>query len=102
MLKGITIYFFLVICLLSKDGMTMLVDAIQDSHSISFPTDISFDDASEEEDEVSEDLWHFASSGMEDIPLGPLDFTNQFILTALELNFLQVHLEQIIPPPNKA
>ncbi|MEN9729516.1 MAG: hypothetical protein RLZ91_633, partial [Bacteroidota bacterium] len=52
MLKGIAIYFFLVICLISKDGMTMLVDAIQDSHFITFPTDISFDDASEEEDEV--------------------------------------------------
>ncbi|MEN9959737.1 MAG: hypothetical protein RLZZ474_1981 [Bacteroidota bacterium] len=101
MLRGIAIYFLLTICLLSKDGMTMLVDSIHDSHSISMPTDISFDDASEEE-EVSEDLWHFTSSGMEDIPLGALDFTNQLILTALELNFSQVHLERIIPPPNKA
>jgi hypothetical protein len=96
MLKGIIIYFLLLICLLSKDGICVCVDSFCDSNAIACSVNMSFDD----EDSTS-DLWHFSSSGLEIYPdLGKSG--NNKIVASFKATWLNVLLEQVSPPPRMA
>ena len=101
MLKGIIIYFLLVICLLSKDGINFCIDSYRDAKAFACQVDISLEDNLEEED-VTEDLWHFASSGLENLPEFSVISGNNKIVASPEASFLNVLLEQVSPPPRMA
>ncbi len=102
MFKKTLLYFLFAFSLFSKDGVALIIDSIQEKQSLFVylenPTD---DDAAEEED-ASEDIWHFASAGIDDWMFLPYDLVDQKIPSNSEENLLQVHLERIIPPPDKA
>jgi hypothetical protein len=101
MLKGIIIYFLLVICLLSKDGINFCIDSYRDAKALACQVDISLEDNLEEED-VTEDLWHFASSGLENLPKFSVLPGNNSIVASPEAALLNVLLEQVSPPPRMA
>ena len=101
MLKQILLYFLLAICLLSKDGISVIIDSMQVKQSVFAVLEKSSDNSLEEED-ASEDFWQFASTGLEEFSFLTFDFIEQKIPVNLEMNVLQVHLERIIPPPDKA
>ncbi len=101
MLKQILLYFLLAFCLLSKDGVTLIIDALRVKQSVFALIEKTTDNLAEEED-VAEDLWHFASTGLEDLSLLSIEFTEQKIPCDSDGNLLQVHLERLIPPPDKA
>lgn len=97
MLKGIIIYFLLVICLLSKDGINFCIDSYRDVDTIACDIDISLD-----EEDAAEDLWHFASSGLENLPALSVAPGNNTIVVSPEAALLNVLLEQVSPPPRMA
>ncbi len=101
MVKQILLYFLLAFCLLSKDGITLIIDSMQVKQSVLAAMEQSSDNSVEQED-ASEDFWHFFSTGLEEFSFLTFEFINQKIPVNLEMNILQVHLERIIPPPNKA
>ncbi len=97
MLKGIIIYFLLVICLLSKDGINFCIDSYRDANSITCDADINL-----EEEDAAEDLWHFASSGLEYLPEFSGKRINNSIVAFSDAALLHVLLEQVSPPPRMA
>ena len=97
MLKGIIIYFLLVICLLSKDGINFCIDSYRDVDTIACDIDLSLD-----EEDAAEDLWHFASSGLENLPEFSVVAGNKTIVISSEATLLNVLLEQASPPPRMA
>ena len=97
MLKGIIIYFLLVICLLSKDGINFCIDSYRDVDTIACDIDLSLD-----EEDAAEDLWHFASSGLENLPEFSVVAGNKTIVISSEATLLNVLLEQVSPPPRMA
>ena len=101
MLKGIIISFLLVICLLSKDGINFCIDSYRDAKAFACQVDISLEDNLEGED-VTEDLWHFASSGLENLPEFSVVAGNKTIVISSEATLLNVLLEQASPPPRMA
>lgn len=101
MVKQILLYFLLAFCLLSKDGITLIIDSMRVKQSAYALVEKTTDDLAEEED-VAEDLWHFAPTGLEDFSLLSIEFTEQKIPFDSDGNLLQVHLERLIPPPDKA
>ena len=101
MLKRILLYFLFAFCLLSKEGISWIIDSIQLKQSVYSLKDKSTERAAEEED-VSEDIWHYAASGMEDFSILPVELSIQKVPNSIEESHLQVHLERIIPPPDKA
>ncbi len=101
MVKNILLYFLLAFCLLSKDGITLIIDSIQVKQSVVAVLEKTLDNTAEEED-VTEDLWHCTSTDIEDFFLLSVEFTSQKTPNSSEENLLQVHLERIIPPPEKA
>ncbi len=100
-MKNILLYFLLAFCLLSKDGITLIIDSIQVKQSVVAVLEKTLDNTAEEED-VTEDLWHCTSTDIEDFFLLSVEFTSQKTPNSSEENLLQVHLERIIPPPEKA
>jgi hypothetical protein len=94
MLKGIIIYFLLVICLLSKDGINFCIDSYRDVDTIACDIDLGLD-----EEDAAEDLWHFASSGLENLPEFSVVAGNKTIVISSEATLLNVLLEQVSPPP---
>jgi hypothetical protein len=101
MLKGIFVYFLLVICLLSKDGINFCIDTLRDTNTFSSYVDMSLEDTLEEED-VTEDWWHFTSSGFENLPAFSGILVDKTILASPEAALLNVLLEQVSPPPRIA
>ncbi len=101
MVKNILLYFLLAFCLLSKDGITLIIDSIQVKQFVVAVLEKNSDNTAEEED-VTEDLWHCTSTDIEDFFLLSVEFTSQKTPNSSEENLLQVHLERIIPPPEKA
>lgn len=101
MLKRILLYFLLAFCILSKDGITWIIDSIQVKQSAFNLMEKTADNAAEEED-TTEDIWHFASTGIENLSFVSIDCTKQILPNTFKENLLQVHLERIIPPPDKA
>lgn len=101
MVKQILLYFLLAFCLLSKDGVTLIIDSMRVKQSVFALVEKTTDNLAEEED-VAEDLWHFAPTGLEDFSLFSFEFSGQKIPFDSDGNLLQVHLERLIPPPDKA
>jgi hypothetical protein len=99
--KVIFVYFLLVICLLSKDGINFCVDTLRDAKSNTSYVDMSLEDTLEEED-VTEDWWHFTSSGFENLPEFSVKLVDNTILASPEATLLLVLLEQVSPPPRIA
>ena len=97
MLKGIIIYFLLVICLLSKDGINFCIDSYRDVDTIACDIDLSL-----EEEDAAEDLWYFTSSGLENLPEFSVIPANNTIIASPEAALLNVLLEQVSPPPRIA
>jgi hypothetical protein len=99
MLKGITLYFLIVISLLSKDGLSLAFNSCQTMVEISVGMGLGFDDSLEEDS--TEDLWHDANHGLIEslIPVFKKEkvkilYTNSFLL--------KVHVEHVGPPPQCA
>jgi len=76
MLKQILLYFLLAFSLLSKDGISLIIDSMIVKQSVFAFTEKATDNMAEEED-VAEDLWHFTSTGLEDFPFYPLNLQDK-------------------------
>jgi ligand-binding sensor protein len=84
--------------LLSKDGINLCIDSFRDAKVLACQVDISLEDNLGEED-VTEDLWHFASSGLENLPEFSVVSVIKTVYISSEVALLNVLLDQVSPPP---
>jgi hypothetical protein len=97
MVRGIFVYFLLVFCLLTKDGLSFALNVLDEKSSVYL--EMNFEGSMEEDE--SEDLWHEINlgSGLSLLPAlkkekSKIGYTNSFLLL--------VHLEHVGPPPKYA
>ena len=97
MVQGIVVYFLLVFCLLTKDGLSFALNVLDEKSSVSL--EMNFEGSMEEDE--SEDLWHEINLGSGLSLLlalkkekSKIGYTNSFLLL--------VHLEHVGPPPKYA
>ncbi len=98
MVRGIVVYFLLVFCLLTKDGLSLALDVLNEKSTISF--EMNFED-SMEEDGTDE---FFASDDFSlDLTRNNFDgFIDKSINDQYKLFSLHVLLEKESPPPRMA
>lgn len=98
MVRGFVVYFLLVFCLLTKDGLTLAFNILNEKSTISL--EMNFED-SLEEDGTDE---FFASHDFDlDVNQNNFDgFTDKSINDQYKQSSLHVLLEQESPPPRMA
>ena len=98
MVRGFVVYFLLVFCLLTKDGLTLAFNILNEKSTISL--EMNFEDSLEEDgtDEI------FASDDFGlDVNQNNFDgFTDKSINDQYKQSSLHVLLEQESPPPRMA
>lgn len=98
MIRGILVYFLLVCCLLTKDGLSLALDTWVEKSSLSL--EMSFEDSLEEDG--SDDFFASEDFGIA-LNQNPLDgFIDKSIDDQYQKSVLNVLLEQLSPPPRLA
>jgi len=98
MLRGIVVYFLLLFCLLTKDGLSLAIDVLCEKSSIS--AEMSFQDTLEEDG--SDDFFASEDFGLQ-LNQNPNDgFAERSISDHYSEFPLNVLLEQVSPPPRMA
>ena len=98
MIRGILVYFLLVCCLLTKDGLSLALDTWVEKSSLSL--EMSFEDSLEEDG--SDDFFASEDFGPK-LDLKQNDsYADKSIRDQYSQSALQVLLEQVIPPPRIA
>jgi len=98
MVRGIIIYFLLVFCLLTKDGISLAFDVLVEKNPISL--EMNFEDSFEEDG--CNDFFANEDFGL-DLDQNNIDgFTDKSINDQYKLSTLHVLLEQDSPPPRTA
>ena len=98
MLRGILVYFLLVFCLLTKDGLSLALDMLREKSSIS--VEMSFEDSLEEDG--SDDFFAFEDFGLQLNQNHTDSFADRSIHDYYSQSALNVLLEQVSPPPRIA
>jgi len=98
MFTRILLYFMLITCLLTKDGISFAFDLLKEKVEISMFTDVEWEDAKEEEG-TPEDWWDQVTSVNVVTQIPNLKRTSFPERNESELNVL---LEQVSPPPRMA
>ncbi len=100
MFTRILLYFMLITCLLTKDGISFAFDLLKEKVEISMFTDVEWEDAKEEEG-TPEDWWdHGALNNLVlQVQIPNLKMTSFPERNESELNVL---LELVSPPPRMA
>ncbi len=98
MVRGIIVYFLLVFCLLTKDGISLAFDVLVEKNPISL--EMNFEDSFEEDG--CNDFFANEDFGL-DLDQNNIDgFTDKSINDQYKLSTLHVLLEQESPPPRTA
>lgn len=98
MLKGIVVYFLFLFCLLTKDGISLALDVIQEKGNIT--CEMNLEDSFEEDS--SDDFFASEDFGLV-LDQNPHDgFIDKSIDDQYQKSVLNVLLEQVIPPPRIA
>jgi hypothetical protein len=98
MVRGIIVYFLLVFCLLTKDGISFAFDVLVEKNPISL--EMNFEDSFEEDG--CNDFFANEDFGL-DLDQNNIDgFADKSINDQYKLSTLHVLLEQESPPPRTA
>jgi hypothetical protein len=98
MVRGIIVYFLLVFCLLTKDGISLAFDVLVEKNPISL--EMNFEDSFEEDG--CNDFFANEDFGL-DLDQNNIDgFADKSINDQYKLSTLHVLLEQESPPPRTA
>ena len=98
MVRGIVVYFLLVFCLLTKDGLSLALDVLNEKSTISF--EMNFEDSMEEDG--TDEFFASDDFGL-DVNQNNFDrFTDKSINDQYKQSSLHVLLEQESPPPRMA
>ena len=98
MVRGIIVYFLLVFCLLTKDGISLAFDVLVEKNPISL--EMNFEDSFEEDG--CNDFFANEDFGL-DLDQNNIDgFADKSINDQYEQSTLHVLLEQESPPPRTA
>ena len=98
MVKGIVVYFLLVFCLLTKDGLSFALDVLYEKSSVSL--EMNFEDSMEEDG--TDEFFASDDFGL-DVNQNNFDrFTDKSINDQYKQSSLHVLLEQESPPPRMA
>jgi hypothetical protein len=98
MVKGIIVYFLLVFCLLTKDGLTLAFNILNEKSTISL--EMNFEDSMEEDG--TDEFFASDDFGL-DLDQNNIDgFADKSINDQYKLSTLHVLLEQESPPPRTA
>jgi hypothetical protein len=98
MVRGIIVYFLLVFCLLTKDGISLTFDVLVEKNPISL--EMNFEDSFEEDG--CNDFFANEDFGL-DLDQNNIDgFADKSINDQYKLSTLHVLLEQESPPPRTA
>jgi hypothetical protein len=99
-MRGIVIYFLFVFSLLLKDGVSLAVDTFSSKEEFTISYDMSLGDTMKEEVKKNDIFTDYFELCL--LPIDYLDFKlnnpNSFVL----IIGLNVHLEQLSPPPRLA
>jgi hypothetical protein len=101
MFNRILLYFMLFFCLLTKDGISYAFDQLLESDEISLQMDGSLEDSLEEEESV-EDWWNHALSTADPLQRIVIELNAKACFKDKQESLLNVHLEQVGPPPRMA
>jgi hypothetical protein len=98
MVKGFVVYFLLVFCLLTKDGLTFALNLLNETSTISL--EMNFEDSMEEDG--NDEFFASENLGL-DINQNNIDgFADKSINDQYKLSTLHVLLDQESPPPRTA
>ena len=98
MVKGIVVYFLLVFCLLTKDGLTLAFNILNEKSTISL--EMNFEDSMEEDG--TDEFFASDDFGL-DVNQNNFDgFTDKSINDQYKQSSLHVLLEKESPPPRMA
>ena len=98
MVRGFVVYFLLVFCLLTKDGLSFALDVLYEKSSVSL--EMNFEDSMEEDG--TGDIFASDDFGL-DVNQNNFDrFTDKSINDQYKHSSLHVLLEQESPPPRMA
>jgi hypothetical protein len=100
MFNRILLYFMLFTCLLTKDGISFAFDQLQESDEISLRLDGSMEDSLEEES--PEDWWNHTLSNADALHRIAIELNTKACFKDKQETLLNVHLEQVGPPPRMA
>lgn len=98
MVRGILVYFLLVFCLLTKDGLSLALDVLCEKSLISL--EMSFEDSLEEDG--LDDIFASEDFGLKLTQYQVNRFTDRSIPDQYRQSTLNVLLEQVSPPPRIA
>jgi hypothetical protein len=97
-MRGIVIYCFIVFSLLLKDGISLAINTLREQEKTTISYDMSVEDSLEEDG--AEDLF---TATLPDVITPVLaNYSVQEMLDQYRASQLQVHLEQVSPPPRMA
>ena len=98
MVKGIVVYFLLVFCLLTKDGLSFALNVLDEKSRVSF--EMNFEDSMEEDG--TDEFFASDNFGL-DVNQNNFDgFTDKSINDQYKQASLHVLLEKESPPPRMA
>ena len=98
MVRGFVVYFLLVFCLLTKDGLSFALDVLYEKSSVSL--EMNFEDSLEEDG--TDEFFASDDFGL-DVNQNNFDrFTDKSINDQYKQSSLHVLLEQESPPPRMA
>jgi hypothetical protein len=98
MVRGFVVYFLLVFCLLTKDGLSFALDVLYEKSSVSL--EMNFEDSMEEDG--TDEFFASDDFGL-DVNQNNFDrFTDKSINDQYKQSSLHVLLEQESPPPRMA
>ncbi len=98
MIRGILVYFLLVFCLLTKDGLSLALNVLCEKSSISL--EMSFEDSLEEDG--SDDFFASEDFGSQLNQNQMGSYVDKSIDDQYKQSALNVLLEQVSPPPRMA
>lgn len=99
--KGILLYFMLLTCLITHDGISLAFNALRDSTETSCLSSFSFEDSMEEEN-ASEDFWDQMDTSLEAQSSVLVEIISKVYYGYRNQSVSQVFLEQVSPPPRIA
>lgn len=98
MIRAIFVYFLLVVCLLTKDGLSLALDVLCEKSSVAL--EMSFEDSFGEDG--LDDLFASEDFGLQ-LNQNQMDgYVDKLIYVQYKQSAIHVLLEQVIPPPRTA
>lgn len=97
MVKGILIYFLLVVCLLTKNGISLAFDVWREQVELSSLSDVEMEDTLDEEGSTED--WFNLDSHVNFVPKIPFEKSRKNSFLNRNEAELLVFLEQVSPPP---